>query len=81
VLNIDLGGTMAGTQFDQLNITGPATLAGTLNLDLINGFVPATGNSFKILACSSLSGTFDRVNDPNGVNLNPTYTGGIVMLS
>src|SRR6185436_11625750 len=30
-LNIDLGGTGAGTGFDQLNVSGTATLNGALN--------------------------------------------------
>src|SRR5207248_11134564 len=59
-LNIDLGGTAAGA-FDTLAITGTATLAGTLNLSLINGFVPSVGNTFQIITVASITGTFDTV--------------------
>jgi hypothetical protein len=58
-LNIDISGA---STFDQLKITGNATLAGKLNLTL-NNFVPASGNTFQILSASSLSGTF-MINSP-----------------
>jgi hypothetical protein len=40
-LVVDLGGTTAGTQYDQIAGTGAANLAGVLDLRLINGFDPA----------------------------------------
>src|SRR5207237_387075 len=40
VLNVDVGGTTAGTEFDQLKVSGAAKLDGTLNLGLINAFTP-----------------------------------------
>jgi len=62
VLAIDIGGQTAGTQFDQLTISGAASLNGTLNLDLINSFVPTLGETFDILNASSVAGTFSTVN-------------------
>jgi hypothetical protein len=67
VLNIAIGGTTAGTQYDQLNVTGAATVNGTVNLSLISGFVPALGNTFDILTAGSVSGTFSTV---NGMHIN-----------
>jgi len=61
VLNIDIGGTTAGTLFDQLTASGAASLNGTLNLDLINSFVPTLGATFDILNASSVAGTFPTV--------------------
>jgi hypothetical protein len=69
VLNISIGGTTAGTKYDQLNITGSATLKGTLNLSLIKGYVPAVGNTFDILTASTVSGTFSKV---TGTSISPT---------
>jgi hypothetical protein len=43
---------------------GAATLGGTLNVSLINGFMPSIGDSFTILTHQSGSGTFDTVNLP-----------------
>ena len=38
VLDIEIGGTAAGTQFDVLNVNGTCTLNGSLNVRLLNGF-------------------------------------------
>ncbi|HEY4232601.1 MAG TPA: hypothetical protein VGM76_04190, partial [Lacipirellulaceae bacterium] len=45
-LDIELAST---TSLDKLSITGPATLDGTLNITLFNGFTPTVGNSFDLL--------------------------------
>jgi hypothetical protein len=60
-LNIELGGTTAGTQYDQITVTQLLTLGGTLNITLINGFVPQFGQTFDILNWTTLSGTFANV--------------------
>jgi RHS repeat-associated protein len=62
VLNIEIGGTTIGTQFDQLDIQGSATLDGTLNITLINGFGPAFGQTFPIMSFASSTGAFSTVN-------------------
>ena len=64
VLNIELGGLTLGTEFDQLDVSGAAALAGTLNVTLINLFDPVPGNSFQILNYGSYTGIFDMVNLP-----------------
>src|SRR5262249_13146351 len=59
VLNIEIGGTNAAKpHFDQLIISGKATLKGTLNISLINGFTPALGDSFQFMTYGSRSGDF-----------------------
>jgi hypothetical protein len=60
-LNIKIGGTTAGTQFDQLAVAGTgntATLAGTLNVSVINGFSPPVGSTYLILLFPSRTGSF-----------------------
>src|SRR5579863_8731997 len=59
-----IGGLIAGRQYSQLNVSGPATLNGTLNVSLINNFVPAGGNQFVILTAGSLSNQFVTTNLP-----------------
>jgi uncharacterized repeat protein (TIGR01451 family) len=49
-LDIQIGGTTPGTQYDRLVVSGNVTLAGILNVSIINGFVPAAGNAFQILS-------------------------------
>jgi len=66
VLEIQLGGTTAGTQYDQLTVTGTASMAGTLNVSLIDGFIPQVGDSFTILPYSTRSGGFSTLNLPEG---------------
>ncbi len=66
VLEIQLGGTTAGTGYDQLTVTGTSTMAGTLNVSLINGFVPQVGDSFTILPYGTRSGGYSSLNLPEG---------------
>jgi hypothetical protein len=67
VLNISIGGNTAGTQFDRLNVTSTAALGGTLNVTLINGFVPAVGATFDILNGSTVSGNWSTI---HGLSIN-----------
>ena len=39
-LNVEVGGTTAGTQSDKLSVSGAANLGGSLNVGLLNGYVP-----------------------------------------
>ena len=63
-LNIEIGGTTVGSEYDQLAISGAANLAGTLNVTLINSFEPTEGQSFVIATFGSSSGSFDTENLP-----------------
>ena len=57
-LNIEVGGTVVGDDYDRLNIiNGFAALSGTLNVTLINGFTPAFGDSFTFMS-GSFTGDF-----------------------
>ena len=64
ILNIDLGGTIANTKYDVLNIAGAATLGATLNVDLISGFIPVAGDAFTVMNYTSETGTFATTNFP-----------------
>jgi hypothetical protein len=64
-LDMELGGTTAGSQYDKLDVAGSLTLDGTLNVTLINGFTPGAGNWFDLFDSSSLNGTFDTINLPS----------------
>jgi len=55
VLLIQIAGP---SQYGQLAITGSATLAGTLQVSLSGGYVPAEGNSFQILTFADYTGGF-----------------------
>jgi hypothetical protein len=71
-LNMDIGGATAGTQYDQLRISGTANLAGILNVTLINGYTPPHGTSFALLTYGSHTGTFGTINSGGGT-FTPQY--------
>jgi hypothetical protein len=56
-LDLQLDGTSAG-QFGTLAVTGTATLAGTLQDTLVNGYGPMPGDAFPILTYGARSGDF-----------------------
>lgn len=50
VTNIEIGGLTVDTQYDQVYVTDAnATISGTLNIALINGFTPNLGDTFTII--------------------------------
>ena len=59
ILEIEIGGLTAGTQYDQINVTGLAILDGSLAISLIDGYRPTEGATFDIMTFSSVSGRFD----------------------
>jgi hypothetical protein len=61
-LTINLDGTTAGTNYYALNISGAATLGGTL--DLSTGFRPVVGDTWDILNYTSETGSFATVDLP-----------------
>jgi hypothetical protein len=61
-LNIEIGGAAAGTGYDQLQVSGTAALGGTLNLGLINGFLPSVGDVFAFILPSAFTGAFSTIN-------------------
>ncbi len=63
-LLVEIGGATAGTQYDQVHVTGQLSLGGALNVSLINGFSPMAGDSFDILDWGTRSGTFSSVQLP-----------------
>jgi hypothetical protein len=63
-LDIKLAGTSSG-QYDRLTVTGNASLGGTLNVSLVGGFSPASGNSFQVLTVlGTLTNDFGTKNFP-----------------
>jgi fibronectin-binding autotransporter adhesin len=63
-LIMELGGTVPGTGFDQIQVAGALTLDGALQVSLLNGFTPMLGNSFDLLDWGSVTGTFSSLQLP-----------------
>lgn len=82
VIKIELGGTAAGTGYDQLSLLFDSlTLNGTLDIDRIDGFVEADGDRFQVLitndiddASRTLNLTFQDLNDLNTLLMGEGYT-------
>jgi fibronectin-binding autotransporter adhesin len=76
ILTIELDGTTAGADYGQLVVTGLATLDGTLNIELANGYLPNVGDSFDVLLFGSVSGDFATENGldlSSGLQFDPEY--------
>lgn len=70
---IELGGTTQTTQYDLLEVTGTASLNGTLRLKLINGFTPTPADTFTIVTGGSVTGSFSSVTVEGGsIDLEPS---------
>jgi hypothetical protein len=76
MLTLKIGGYNPGTDFDQLNVSGTATLDGTVNITLLNGFVPTPGDDFQVLTFGTVTGDFTNYNGLDlggGLSLAPVY--------
>lgn len=60
-LNIEVGGTNAAVDYDQVKINGAASIDGILNINFINGYRPQVGDVFTFIAPNSVSGSFSSV--------------------
>ena len=83
LLDIEIGGTLAGSEFDQLVVAGDVSLAGSLNVGLISPFELTAGHQFIIVQVGgNLSGNFiglregDVVGTFGVADLKISYTGG-----
>jgi hypothetical protein len=85
ILEFELGGVAAGTQYDQLIVAGGIALDGTLDVSLVNlgggTFAPTVGNSFTLIAATEeISGAFDTLQVPDGLNWQVIYNPASVEL-
>jgi hypothetical protein len=80
--NVELNGTTAGTNHDQLTAAGNITIAGPLNITL--GYTPSTNDVFTILnntGTAPINGNFNGLAEGatlsvGGHDLQITYVGG-----
>ncbi|MBI2297123.1 MAG: hypothetical protein HYU76_14055 [Betaproteobacteria bacterium] len=82
MLAIEIGGTAASTQYDQLLVNGNATLDGTLNATLVNGFVPSGSEAFTVIRTGgTVTGTFATTNLPTTPSFSMDYLVASVSLT
>jgi hypothetical protein len=74
VLRIEMQGLTPVTHHDQLAVQGTATLGGTVEVSFLNGYLPAVGDPFVVLTCTTAcTGTFAAVTAPQGRHFDVTY--------
>jgi fibronectin-binding autotransporter adhesin len=67
-IGVTLAGSLPGTEYSQVAITGGLTLGETLTINLANGFDPPVGQTFVIMTFASRGGAFDTI---NGLEIGP----------
>jgi hypothetical protein len=85
-LNLEIGGTSRGTQYDAIEASGLLTLSGTLHVSLIDSFSPSIGDTFHILDWATIAGHFSSLQLPNldggrAWNLSQLYTQGVLSIA
>jgi filamentous hemagglutinin family protein len=78
ILNLDIAGRTRGSQYDALDISGAATLGGTLNVAHTGGFTAGAIEAMHVIHANSLSGTFASINQPGGYT--PLYRAANMVL-
>jgi len=63
VLVLEIGGATAGSDYDQLDFgsLGELVAGGTLEVHLINGFIPQLGDAFQLMVVPKTTGSFDQI--------------------
>lgn len=81
-LEIEFGGTTPGTQHDKVTVSGAASLAGRLEVPLINSYVPPVGTEIEFLtAATGVSGQFNALVAPNLEAINLTNNTNLAFLA
>jgi uncharacterized repeat protein (TIGR01451 family) len=77
LLDLEIGGTAAGTDYDVVDVSNSATLGGSLAVSLINAYTPANGTIYDIVEFTSSSGAFTETLPtwPGGGQFNSSNTG------
>ncbi len=57
-LEVEVGGVVAGTEHSRLSAQAVANLNGTLEVSLIDGYLPQGGEGFEIVAAETFTGDF-----------------------
>lgn len=62
-LHMEIGGLTRGIQYDSIDVSNILGLNGTLDVDLINGFVPTVGQQFTVATYAAHQGDFAAFKD------------------
>jgi hypothetical protein len=59
-LAVEMAGLAAGTQYDQLQVTGTASLNGSMTAVVTDGFVPNVNDTFTVLSAGTVTGSLSQ---------------------
>ena len=84
-LVMEFAGDVPGSGYDQLDISGMATLNGTLDVEFLAGYTPSIGDSYDILS-GKTTGSFvnlDLASLPPGMNWDTSalYSQGVITVT
>jgi hypothetical protein len=83
-IEFEIGGRTQGRLYDHLDVAlNEVTLDGTLQLAVINGFMPLPGDTFQIISASNVAGEFQTILGatlPNGSYFDVVYDTTSVLL-
>ncbi|HZJ14002.1 MAG TPA: hypothetical protein VFD27_03085, partial [Chthoniobacteraceae bacterium] len=63
-LTLEIGGLVAGSQYDRVNVGGTLFANGTIDVELLEGYTPHFGDAFDFINAGAILGSFDEVNLP-----------------
>ena len=71
----------SASNYNQIVVTGAATIGGVLAVDLENGYVPSIGQSFTILTRGSGSGSFSSLTSSSGLTYSVAYNTSSIVIT
>ena len=79
ILDLDISGASACTQYEQINVSGTFNASGTLKLDF-GSYTPSVGQTFTVVTgASSFTGSFTSINEIPS-NITASYANGVVTI-
>jgi len=78
-LSLQLGGTTAGTQYDQIVVNGTVSLAGDATISLFNDYTPTIGDKLYLIindGSDAIAGTFSSINGQSATDGSTIAIGG-----
>ncbi len=80
-MSFEIGGLIATNDYDVLTVGGTASIDGTLELTLINNFLPATNTTFKLIEYAAGGGVFANAPSSGVSRINTTDSLGSFRVS
>ncbi len=81
ILEFDVGSITQGVGYNQLQVTGTATLNGGLNINLVNAYVPSVGDNYTVMTYGTKTGNFNSIDNNQGHTFTPQYNGATFILT